>query len=81
MSSTLNRIISAIRKNTHALEITKESDLVEDLSMDSLDQVESLMRLEEEFGIEIDDDKAVLWKTVGDIENYIDSLNGKGLVH
>jgi len=45
---------------------------VNDLGADSLDTVELVMALEEEFGIEIPDEDAEKAKTVGDVVAYID---------
>lgn len=53
--------------------IKAESKLIEDLGADSLDMVEMLMTLEEEFGISIPDEDAMNLKTVGDIVSYIES--------
>lgn len=53
--------------------VTMESEIVKDLGADSLDIVEMLMGLEEEFGIEVSEDEAVNLKTVGDIVKVIDS--------
>ena len=53
--------------------ITAESRLVEDLGADSLDTVEMLMTLEDEFGIAIPDEEAMRLKTVGSIVELIDS--------
>lgn len=53
--------------------ITMESKLVEDLGADSLDTVEMLMTLEEEFGISIPDEDAIKLKTVGSIVEVIDA--------
>ena len=47
--------------------ITLESKIVEDLGADSLDVVELLMSLEEEYGITVSDDEAGAIRTVGDI--------------
>ena len=52
-------------------EITMESTFTEDLNIDSLDMVELVMELEEEYGIEIDEDDADKIKTIGDVVNYI----------
>ena len=47
--------------------LTMETSLKEDLDADSLDAVEVIMALEEEFDIEIPDDEAENFKTIGDI--------------
>lgn len=51
--------------------VTLEANLKEDLDADSLDAVELIMAVEEEFDIEIPDDKATEIKTVQDIVDYI----------
>lgn len=51
--------------------IKPESKLVEDLGADSLDMVEMLMTLEDQFGITISDEDALKLKTVADIAKYI----------
>ena len=48
-----------------------ESTTIEELGADSLDLVEAIMTIEDEFGIEIDDEDVKNLKTVGDILNYI----------
>ncbi len=52
-------------------EIKLESSFVEDLGADSLDIVELVMAMEEEFEVEIPDEEAENIKTVGDAINYI----------
>ena len=52
--------------------ITDESSFVDDLGADSLDTVELVMALEEEFGIEIPDEDAEKITTVGDAVKYIE---------
>jgi acyl carrier protein len=54
-------------------EITLESSFIVDLGADSLDIVELLMALEEEFDIEIPDEEAEKLATVGDVVDYIKS--------
>ena len=54
-------------------EVTPEASFVEDLGADSLDTVELVMALEEEFGLEIPDEDADKLKTVGDALNYLKS--------
>ncbi|BCV24788.1 MAG TPA: acyl carrier protein [Firmicutes bacterium] len=51
--------------------VTPEASFVEDLGADSLDIVELVMALEEEFGIEIPDEDAEKIATVGDAVEYI----------
>ncbi|AKU91243.1 acyl carrier protein [Vulgatibacter incomptus] len=52
-------------------EIKTESSFVEDLGADSLDIVELVMAMEEEFEVEIPDEEAENIKTVGDAINFI----------
>ena len=52
-------------------EITSTSSLIDDLGADSLDVVELVMKMEEEFGIEIPDEEAEKIKTVNDVVQYI----------
>ena len=53
--------------------ITLETSLTEDLEADSLDAVEVIMALEDEFGIEIPDEEAEHFKTVNDICKFIEN--------
>ena len=53
--------------------VTLEANLESDLGADSLDAVEVIMALEDEFGIEISDDAMLTIKTVGDIVRHIES--------
>lgn len=53
------------------------SSLIDDLGADSLDIVELVMAMEEEFGLEIPDEDAEKIKTVGDVIKYIESKSGK----
>ena len=53
-------------------EIQSDSSFVDDLGADSLDTVELIMQLEEEFGIEIPDEDAETITTVEAAVNYID---------
>ena len=54
-----------------AAEVTPEASFIEDLGADSLDTVELVMALEEEFGIEIPDEEAGKIMTVKDAVEYI----------
>ena len=53
-------------------EVKAAARFVEDLGADSLDTVELIMAIEEEFGIEIPDADAEKAKTVGDVVVYVD---------
>ena len=72
---TLDKVKELISQqlNIDASKITPASRIVEDLGADSLDTVEMLMTMEEEFGITIPDEDAVQLKTIKNIVDYIDS--------
>ncbi|OGX40019.1 MAG: acyl carrier protein [Omnitrophica WOR_2 bacterium RIFCSPHIGHO2_02_FULL_50_17] len=53
-------------------EVTEDASFIDDLGADSLDTVELIMALEEEFNIEIPDEDAEKMTTVGDAIRYID---------
>ena len=57
--------------------ITKEAKIVDDLGADSLDVVEMLMALEDEYSISLPDEVASKLQTVSDIVNYIDENSPK----
>ena len=52
-------------------EVTNEASFIDDLGADSLDIVELVMKMEQEFGIEIPDEEAEKIKTVNDVIQYI----------
>ena len=54
--------------------ITRDTDIMGDLGADSLDLVELIMTLEEEYNISVVDDSVYEHKTVGEIADYIESL-------
>lgn len=62
--------------NIDSSKITLEANLKEDLGADSLDAVEVIMALEDEFGITIDDETAQGFKLVKDLVDYV-SENSK----
>ena len=67
--------IVAEQLGVNEADIKIESSFIDDLGADSLDTVELIMALEEEFGIEIPDDAAESIVTVGDSVKYIDKAN------
>ena len=58
-------------------QVTPEAKFIEDLGADSLDTVELVMALEEEFGSEIPDEQAEKLQTVGDVIKFIEDLDQK----
>jgi acyl carrier protein len=57
-------------------QVTSEAKFVEDLGADSLDTVELVMALEEEFDIEVPDDEAEKLQAVKDVVSFITSKKG-----
>ena len=58
-------------------EVTPTASFIDDLGADSLDTVELVMALEEEFGIEIPDEDAEKMTTVGEAIKYIEEKSAK----
>lgn len=75
LADTLERVKKIIvdRLGVEESVITLESNFKEDLDADSLDVVELVMELEDEFDLEISDEDAEKIATVGDVVNYIAS--------
>jgi acyl carrier protein len=57
--------------------VTPDAKFIEDLGADSLDTVELVMALEEEFGHEIPDEEAEKLQSVGDVIKYIEDMRSK----
>jgi len=58
-------------ENAEKEDVNEEASFIEDLGADSLDIVELIMALEEEYDIEISDEDAEKIKTVGDAVKYV----------
>ena len=50
--------------------VTMDSDIMEDFEADSLDVVDLVMSIEDEFGLEVPDDQIENFRTVGDVDRY-----------
>lgn len=59
--------------DANAEDMTMDTKIKDDLNADSLDVVELMMDLEENFGITISDEEAANMSTIGDIVNYIEA--------
>jgi acyl carrier protein len=73
--SNADRVKKIIRDQLNVTDeqITPEASFIDDLGADSLDQVELVMALEEEFGKDIPEEEAEKLQTVGSVVEYIDS--------
>ncbi len=75
IESKVKKIIEE-KLSVNADQITNEAKFAEDLKADSLDTVELVMALEDEFGLDIPDEEAEKIKTVQDAIDYIGSKIG-----
>ena len=75
MSPTLDKVKEVVmdKLGVEESQINEDAHFMDDLGADSLDTVELIMQLEEEFGIEIPDDDAENITTIGKAVEYIDS--------
>jgi acyl carrier protein len=64
--------ILANQLRVEANTITAETDIVGDLNADSLDVVEVIMTIEQQYGVSIPDEDVATIKTVGDLATYIE---------
>jgi acyl carrier protein len=78
MSETAQKISSIIAEKLR-IEVSsvKPESTLQDLGADSLDMVDIVMKVEEEFGIEINDEDAEKLHTVQDFINYVHELRTK----
>ena len=70
-----NKVVEVIREqlSVEDKEITMETSLMKDLEADSLDAVEIIMALEDEFDVEIPDTEAGKFQSIGDIVKFIEA--------
>jgi acyl carrier protein len=78
-SSVEERVIDIVCENlgVNKEQVTRQTSFIEDIGADSLDIVELVMELEEEFEITIPDDQAEQIKTVGEAIDYIEREQAK----
>jgi acyl carrier protein len=78
VADVFERVKSIIvdRLDVDESKVTMEASFKEDLEADSLDVVELVMELEDEFDMEIADEEAEKINTVGDAVNYIEKIQG-----
>jgi acyl carrier protein len=72
LEEKINKVISD-KLGVTADKIVPEAKFVEDLGADSLDQVELVMALEDEFNLEIPDEDAEKLKSVAEVLSYVKS--------
>ena len=70
MLETIKKIL-VDTASVDAAKVTKEASLKEDLGIDSLDSVEMVLELENQFDIQIEDEEVANLVTVGDVMNLI----------
>jgi len=76
--NTQDKVVSIIATKLSIDPSTIKGDSnLQDLGADSLDLVEIIMKLEEQFGIEVDDAKAEKLKNVNDVVAYVNSVRTK----
>ncbi|MCL6457113.1 MAG: acyl carrier protein [Gorillibacterium sp.] len=75
MSDVVERVKRIVidRLGVEEIKVTQEASFKDDLGADSLDVVELVMELEDEFDIEISDEDAERITTVGEVVKYIQS--------
>ena len=75
----LEKIINIISEqlNVPSEELSANTALFDDLGADSLDIVEIMMKIEEEYGVKVPDEDLIEMKKIGDIAKYISSHAGK----
>jgi len=77
MSEVYDRVKKIVidRLGVEEAEVTSDASFKDDLGADSLDVVELVMELEDEFDLEISDEDAEKVTTVGEVVKYIESLS------
>ena len=74
MSDVQGRVVESIREVIGEGPMSLDDSLMDDLDADSIDCIEIVMELEEDFGIDIPDDVAEKWSTVQDVVDGVVAL-------
>lgn len=78
----ISQVTSIVRKTgkvpAHVL-ITADSRMVEDLAIDSLDLVDVILKLQDEFDVVVDDDDLPSLLSISDLVNYIAARRGRAV--
>ena len=74
MSEVQEKVVKIIvdKLGVKESEVTPEATFTGDLGADSLDTVELVMEFEKAFGVQVEDEAAEKFQTVGDVINYIE---------
>lgn len=77
--SVQEKVYDFVAENLHVdrKQINEQTSLTDDLGADSLDMVELIMALEEEFDVQIPDEQAEKLKTAGDLAAYVEREQAK----
>ncbi len=74
MFERVKKILEKQLRLKEGVEITADSRIKEDLGADSLDVLQLLMAIEDEYGVEVPDEKLAEFSTVGDVVGYLETL-------
>ncbi|MCR5210212.1 MAG: acyl carrier protein [Lachnospiraceae bacterium] len=72
----VNILVELTENSVSPEDISRDTKLVSDLDLTSLDVVNAVVMFEDEFDVQIPDDKIADLETVGDIEEYLKDLIG-----
>jgi len=70
LETVMTMLAKQLRIDVNTLE--PDTNIIEDLSADSLDIVEMLMTIEQKFGITVSDEEAMTLKTIKDVADFIE---------
>ena len=74
MFEKVKKILEKQLRLKNGVEVTLDSRIKEDLGADSLDVLQLLMAIEDEYGVEVPDEKLAEFSTVGDVVAYLETL-------